>query len=226
MPDDYKRYKPDHSSLSEGLGRHLRETLEGGDVPEEIYRTSLDDSIDKKLYSVNITARTDGHKIRITERDSRYSEMEPLESEINIGNYRVVVNTNKIPYGLKGKHDPNTPLTPDETRELVTEAVQRFVVGVNYRVGVGPLTDEEKKEEKYDVPYNRKKVLEDLLQTMIIFGSGLSLFWLFSNQKITANVVTVIGLTTNTIYGVLAFIFVLGILFLLRKPIMKLLGKV
>lgn len=236
MPDDPVRYKLDPSQLGDGLIRSLYETLDDlkDAEPKEfsIYRTSLDDTNGEK-FDVDITAEMkDKYRMRITENDSRYQEMEPLEGEIDLGRYKVVVSTNKLPYGLKDEFDPDNPPTPEEIRykarekmgDLMTEAVQRFVVGANYRVGIGKLTDEEAKESP-EVPYNRKSVLEDLLKTIIIFGSGLSILWLLTNQKITAKVSTATGLATNAIYGTLVLIFVLGTLFLMRKPIIKLLGR-
>lgn len=225
MSDDAEDYELDYERLSPGLRRHLLKTIKG-EFPEKVYDTSLVDDNGEE-YDVEVTARReDNGVIRIIERDSRYSEMEPLiEGYIDTEGYRVIVNTNKIPYRLRGKLDPNRSIrdqVEEEREDLITEAVQRFVVGANYHVGVGEITEEEDQEYQDKIPYNRREVLEDLLKIVIILGSGLSAFRLFSNQRITAKLVSATGLAANIVYGVLTFIFVLGLtLFLINKNIEK-----
>ncbi|MBD3156016.1 MAG: hypothetical protein GF368_05185 [Candidatus Aenigmarchaeota archaeon] len=235
MSDDFEGYEFDYERLSPGLRRHLLETIRG-EFPEKVYETSLVDDNGEE-YDVEVTARKEGDRvIRIVERDSRYSEMDPpIEGHIDTKGYRIIVDTNKIPYSLRGELDPNRSIREQvegEREDLITEAVQRFIVGANYRVGVGEITEEENQEyqdnierERKDenkVPYNRREILEDLLKVIIILGSGLSAFWLFSSQRITAKFVSATGLSTSIVYRLLTFIIVLGLtLFLINKNIEK-----
>jgi hypothetical protein len=231
MPDTPDRYKLNPERLGEGLTRSLYDTIDemsGGRREIDIYRTSLTD--DGKEFGVNITAEMRDGVMHITEDDSRYRAMEPLEGEIDLGGRKVVVRTNKLPYGMKEEFDPEHPPTPEEMREqaegrmgyLITEAVQRFVVGANYRIGLGPLTDEEKKES-YEVPYNRKRVLEDLLRVVVVLGSGFSLMWLLSRQGMTAKV-TATGPAAGIVYVVLIVLVAVGIFLFGREPMIRLLG--
>lgn len=215
MPDDYQNYRREDKIFTPGRQRHLGETLEG-EIPSEIYRTTLVDDNDRK-YTVNVTAEWDGRLI-ITEKDSRYGEEDTLY--IDVPGYNVQIRTNKIPDELRGGLDPDQS-DRDQVKEskykLMTEAVERFLVGVNYKVGVGEVTEEEKREYEEGVPYNRKQVLEDLLKIIIILGSGLSLLWILSSQRITAKFVSAMGLASNIVYGLLTFIFLLGLILFLRR---------
>ncbi len=220
MTDDVEAYELDNKGLTPGLRRHLRETIEG-EFPEKVYDTTLVDDRGEE-YNVEVTARRESNGvISITERDSRYNEMEPpIQDYIDVEGHNVIVKTNKIPYSLRGKLDPDRPIrdqVEERKDDLTREVVQRFVVGANYEVGVGEVTEEEKREYEEGVAYNRKQVLEDLLKIIIILGSGLSLLWLFSSQRITAKFVSATGLAANIVYGILTFIFVLGMILFLRR---------
>jgi hypothetical protein len=110
MTGDAETHEPKSKHFTKGLRRHLRETIEG-EFPEKVYETTLVDDRGEE-YDVEVTARReDNGVIRITERDSRYNEMKPtIRDYIDVEGYKVIVDTNKIPYSLRGRLDPDRPI--------------------------------------------------------------------------------------------------------------------